>query len=233
MTNRAIHIACTRLLSQSNLETAREKGFRIQDRDLLKIHNQEAEELFSQIQLYPDSVFVFTSKHAVDAFAAMASQYPVEMRNRKIYSISGRTEAALIQKAWQPAASAADSMLLAELIAENEQVNHIVHLTSNIRLDDWKQWLVKRGIEVVSVEAYIKYPEPVVFDHHEALMLFSPSQADAYLCMNRLETTKPVFCIGKTTASHLRKVGHENIIVSETSSEESLLNSLYQYYQSI
>jgi uroporphyrinogen-III synthase len=91
--------------------------------------------------------------------------------------------------------------------------------------------LAAAGIQTDFCEVYEKALAPRPVAEAEALIFYSPSQVDAFLDMNKLDKKTPAFCIGATTAAHLKALGHEHIYIAPKPATEALLTTVFDYFK--
>jgi uroporphyrinogen-III synthase len=91
--------------------------------------------------------------------------------------------------------------------------------------------LAAAGIETEFCAVYEKALSSVKVRDADGIAVYSPSQVDAFLSANALDPTTPAFCIGTTTAGHLKALGHEQIQIAPQSSTESILQTVFEYFK--
>ncbi|MDP1725297.1 MAG: uroporphyrinogen-III synthase [Bacteroidota bacterium] len=228
MGNKLIHIACTRFLEKSHKSEAENKGIRIHDDSFVNITFPDQPLL---VQTLRDNTFplIFTSSYAVAAVARLVKKYAIKLINNNAFCISGKTKTAALENGFMIMADAPNALKLAnEIILSN--VKEVLHCTANIRRDELREQLQHAGITLNELEVYHKQIISKVVEDFNGVMFFSPSQADAFLQLNKLMPEVPAFCVGSTTANHLAELNHSNIIISKTASEQDLLTEVFNYY---
>ena len=95
------------------------------------------------------------------------------------------------------------------------------------------QTLGNAGIQIIACEVYQKKQLKKKVGQFDGVLFFSPSQFDAFIAANELKPDIPAFCIGRTTATHVAKFNHKNIIVSKQASEEAILKSVYNFFKKL
>lgn len=228
MGNQLIHIACTRFLEKSNKNEAERKGICIHDYSFVNVSFPDNPML---VQTLRDNNFplVFTSSYAVEAVATLIKKYAINLINKQVFCVNGRTKTKALENGFLILAEAPNASKLADEIIANH-VKGVLHCTANIRRYELAESLEKAGIVINILEVYQKQIISKVVKEFNAVMFFSPSQADAFLLLNKLMPELPAFCIGSTTAHHLAKRNHKNIIISKTASEQDLLSEVFNYY---
>jgi uroporphyrinogen-III synthase len=224
-----ISVASTRILSAENRFKVLSHGFAIQDYDLLAIHYITNINIVKRISLnsYP---LIFTSANGLIAYREIIKVHEITPLNNDVFVIEGRTSELASQLGLKILATAKDSDALAKEILKHKFKNYL-HMSSNIRLDSWKDKLAEENVNVETIEIYFKEKMKFTYPKFQTVLFFSPSQIDAFLDNNSLLKDIPAFCIGESTAKHLKKLGHKNIIVSEQSNEDRLINTMIQYFK--
>lgn len=228
MGKKQIHIACTRFLEKSNKNEAEHKGIHIHDYSFVNISFPEPTRLTEALRA-SNLPLVFTSRYAVEALAMLAKKQEIHLKNKQVFCISGRTKISAVENGFLILAEAPNASKLADEIISTH-VKAVLHCTANIRRDELAERLQQAGIEIKILEVYQKQIISKVVKEFNAVMFFSPSQADAFLVLNKLMPEVPAFCVGSTTASHLAKRNHKNIIISKTANEQDLLTEVFNYY---
>ncbi len=228
MGTQLIHIACTRFLEKSHKNEAENKGIRIHDDSFVNITFPDHPLLVQTIR--DNSLpLIFTSSYAVEAVAKLVKKHALKLKNNHAFCISGRTKTAALENGFMIMAEAPNALKLAhEIILSNTKA--LLHCTANIRRDEMAEQIQHSGIALNILEVYHKQIISKVVKDFHAVMFFSPSQADAFLRLNKLLPEVPAFCIGSTTANHLAQLNHTNIIISKTASEQDLLTEVFNYY---
>lgn len=224
---RSCVVASTRKLNPDLKQKALHAGIAFIDRNLLQYTYEDSPDLVVTIGT-SRAIPVFTSIHAVHAVKHLINRYAIRIKQNSCYCISGATEQQAKTAGFEILASAPDSHKLADIILQ-DQPTSLIHYTSNIRIDDWKTAIHQQGMEVKSVEVYHKSGHPVSFGPIDGAAFFSPSQIELFLKSNQLQSGKPAFCIGPTTAAALGQ--HQPVLVATEHSEKAMIELIIQYYQ--
>jgi uroporphyrinogen-III synthase len=224
MQRNKIHIVCTRKLSPEIVSQAGLNGIDIQGIDFLKIQPKSPDQFECKL-LKNSSPLVFTSKYAVQAVCDFTKQ----LSHLPVWAIKGSTSAQLESAGLRVEGVAKDAYHLAQLIIQSG-VQSVLHCTTHNRRVELKNALELSGVNYKYLEVYNKMANPKKIENYEGLVFFSPSQVDSFLALNELYAEIPVFCIGKTTANHLKALHYKNVIVAEESSEQNLLQTLLNFY---
>jgi uroporphyrinogen-III synthase len=225
-----LHILSLRKLSASSLAMFDTNLFTISNRDFIQINYLSTFDLSDRIEK-TFSPLVFTSYHAVKATSALINQSTRKCSSYSCYAIEGKTTQLIKSLGFSLIASSAYSQqLVSHILQHNEK--DVLHCTSEMRRDEIEIGLGHSNTSYIPLPVYTKELTPIkITQIVDGIICFSPSQMDSYLLKNKLNTTTPVFCIGHTTASHLRNLGHSTIIIAPETSEDSLVNTVVNYYQ--
>jgi uroporphyrinogen-III synthase len=225
MHNKTIHIVCTRKLSAELISRAASNGIIIRDIELLDIQPIPVVK-FQSALLQSQSPLVFTSAHAVQAVAPLMGK----ISNQTAFSIEGNTSEMVKANGFKLFGIAANATQLAHVIAA-KNVNSVLHCTTTHRRNELENGLANYGIAYSTLHVYEKKLTPQKIDSFDGVMFFSPSQVDAFLIANQLETHTPAFSVGSTTANHLKEQGHQHIVIAEQASAEQLLETVLKFYK--
>ncbi|MDD4032743.1 MAG: uroporphyrinogen-III synthase [Bacteroidales bacterium] len=222
-------ILSTRFINAADKSQAGERGVQIWDFELLKIVYTEDKTVAETIETARIPV-VFTSRHAVKAISGLIGEDRLRKQQKKCFCIHGATREQALQSGFEVIGEAPDGSGLASEIIRSG-CKEVLFLSSDLRRDELTDQLQQAGVRVKEQKVYFKSPMPVKIEiPYEGVMFFSPSQVDIFLQCNPLHVNMPAFCIGKTTADHLQKKGHKNILIAEKSSTAFVLKKVFEYY---
>lgn len=222
MVDKEIHIASTRVLRPESKSLS--SCFMFHDFDFLNFrfeNNFLSPRIKNDLAQHPA---VFTSAQALKAWAASA-----QPAGYSCYCISGKTQAKAEELGFKILGAANDGASLAQVIIA-QKPKKVIHFCGNIIRNELKQALTLANIQVEEVVIYHKSPSPQKIEKFNGVLFFSPSQVDAFLQANELPAKTPAFCIGATTAAHVKKLGHANLIVSNKPEELALMQLVVQYF---
>ncbi len=225
------HIACTRVIDTHLKQEAFNRGFIVEDKDVLHIELLDSVELVDVLK-NNTSPLIFTSQYGVMAVVELIKKHQLSLVQQEAYCISGKTAKRATEAGFTILETAPNSELLAAKIAALKPNSALLHLGANLALTNWKTFLDTHHIQVQTMEVYHKTIQAQTFEKADAVLFFSPSQIDGYLKSNALSPTTPAFCIGETTAKHLLQTQHKNTHVATEPSEQALFNHVYQYFNS-
>lgn len=226
------YIGCTRKLEPSLIDEAKSKRIAIHDRDLIQVELISSPVVAQRLR-ENTAPLVFTSRHAVTAVGKLINQYHISLQTKKAFAIEGKTSQLALEAGFELLATAPDSGMLAQRIVSFQNLPQLLHLSTNIRLHEWKKILVENRFVINTLEVYHKTINPGIIRADDGVLLFSPSQAVAFFNESDLPKYAPAFCIGATTADKVAELLHTNIQVSEQPSEKEILHTVYRYYNLI
>ncbi len=172
-----------------------------------------------------DSV-AFTSANALKYFLSDEQTY-VFLKQKTIFSISGKTKQTLAAQGFQTAATADNSQQLAELITQFT-VKSLLHPCSKIKLNDLENGLSKSAINYIPLPVYETHfiEAKIDAEGYDALLFFSPSGVESFLKQNVIPAKAICCCIGETTAAYLQAQQLNNPIIYPQSPSAAAMLSL-------
>ncbi|MBX9733016.1 MAG: uroporphyrinogen-III synthase [Chitinophagaceae bacterium] len=155
----------------------------------------------------------FTSVNAVTYFLA-DEQVLLLLAHKTIFSISGKTTKALLDKGFKAITTADNALQLAAKIKQSAAVS-VLHPCSSIRLNDLEKELDNSGIHYIPVPVYTTNFIDIKIDakEYDALLFFSPSGVESFLNQNEIAPNAICCCIGETTARFLQTQQCNNHII--------------------
>lgn len=222
-------VASTRKLSPAHKQQAQDAGIHMLDRNLLSYTYADAPETAVTIGTI-SATAVFTSVHAIMAVQQLMAKFALQLKNKTCFCIHGHTAKKAAEAGFEVLGTAPDSNSLLEKILLFNSIS-LVHYSSNIRLDGWKETLAAHQIPVQTVEVYHKIKQPYAFGPIHGVAFFSPSQVAAFCELNTLNNGIPAFCIGATTAGAVQKLNHQPILIAGEHSEAAVMEIILHYYQ--
>lgn len=222
-------VACTRKLSPAHKQLALDAGIHMLDRNLLSYTYADSPETAVSIGTI-HATAVFTSVHAVMAVQQLIEKFALQLKNKTCFCIQGHTATIATKAGFDVLDTAPDSASLLDKIVHHQPTS-LVHYSSNIRLDAWKEKLAAHQISIQTLEVYHKIKKPYAFGPINGAAFFSPSQVAAFCEMNSLTSGLPAFCIGATTAGALEKLNHHPVLVASEHSEAAVMEIILHYYQ--
>tara|TARA_B110000914_G_C15496544_1_gene463572 strand:+ start:933 stop:1610 length:678 start_codon:yes stop_codon:yes gene_type:complete len=219
-------IGSTKILSSSSKALIKGKLIDIDDRAFVSI------QLIKNIDFDKTTKIetpVFTSSNGVKGFMTLVKEKKIAITKIACYAIEGKTSKTAKEYGIQIKKTAYSATNLAKEIKKNKETS-VIHFTSKFRRKELYEALKKEKIAIEPVLVYNKTNTPSEIQDIDAMLFFSPSQIDSFFSKNNLNINKPVFCIGPSTAKHIKEKGYKNIIIAKVPSEKELIAILIEYY---
>ncbi|MFN4082419.1 MAG: uroporphyrinogen-III synthase [Bacteroidia bacterium] len=224
MLQNRLKIICTRKLNQDLIELAKSSCIDLCCVEFLEVKPKDLNAF--RTELYNNqNPLVFTSVHAVNAVKPLFN----ELKQIDVFAIEGNTSYSSKQSGFNVLATAKNGTALANKIIES-RIKTVLHCTTKTRRDELNLLLTAANITYKAIEVYDKNLITTLVESFDGVMFFSPSQVDAFLFQNKIEKKHPIFCIGETTAQHVKNLGYQNIHVSKQSTASELLNTVLNHY---
>ncbi|MEJ8816729.1 uroporphyrinogen-III synthase [Lacibacter sp. H407] len=232
MQQNKINILSTRPLNKSLVHEAKAVGISIDELSFIDTEpiqdiatQQEIEQAYLQ-----SSTVVFTSMNAVDAVLAWQDgQQP----DWVIYCMGNTTKLLLKENFGEHsvAGTAGYAAELAELIAEESDIDEVVFFCGEQRRDELPAILRSKGIEVHEIFVYetIHTPHKVSKDYH-AILFYSPSAVSSFFSNNKVPAQTILFAIGNTTAKTIQQYCNNTIIIGKEPGKEELVRQAMEYF---
>ncbi|HJV20560.1 MAG TPA: uroporphyrinogen-III synthase [Sediminibacterium sp.] len=179
-----------------------------------------------------NATVVLTSQKAVEWMAAHVTVRP----NWKIACMEGATFQRLQELGWdsQVNYTAGNGLLLAKEIAKDPEVKEVFFLGSKLRLGNLPNTLRETGVVVHELVAYNTLPvQQELNKSYDGIVFLSPSAVDSFFEQYETDNTTVFFAIGATTANAVKKYTGNKVVVAENVLQETLFQTIYNYYQSI
>ena len=232
MQQNKINILSTRPLNKSLVQEAKAVGISIDELSFIDTEpiqdiatQQEIEQAYLQ-----SSTVVFTSMNAVDAVLAWQDgQQP----DWVIYCMGNTTKLLLKENFGEHsvAGTASSAAELAELIAEESDIDEVIFFCGEQRRDELPAILRNKGIEVHEIIVYetIHTPHKVSKDYH-AILFYSPSAVSSFFSNNKVPAQTILFAIGNTTAKTIQQYCNNTIIIGKEPGKEELVRQAMEYF---
>jgi len=169
--------------------------------------------------------WIFTSKNAVKATAPFIKKFD---EPEYIFAVGSKTSKALQQIGLEPLIPETfDAGHLAEVILKHP-VKEAVHFRGNLGRKELADTLNSASVRLREIEVYITHriTRSVQAGSYDAIVFMSPSAVEAFLQKNTLPEHTPVYCIGPTTASTLKKKTGSDARIPQKSTVEALLKTI-------
>ena len=232
MQQNKINILSTRPLNKSLVHEAKAMGILIDELSFIDTEpiqdiatQQEIEQAYLQ-----SSTVVFTSMNAVDAVLAWQDgQQP----DWVIYCMGNTTKLLLKENFGEHsvAGTASSAAELAELIAEESDIDEVIFFCGEQRRDELPAILRNKGIEVHEIIVYetIHTPHKVSKDYH-AILFYSPSAVSSFFSNNKVPAQTILFAIGNTTAKTIQQYCNNTIIIGKEPGKEELVRQAMEFF---
>ena len=232
-------VISTKKLSPSLIDEAMQQDIEMEEVEMITVQPILNQEKRNEIQHWISinkEYAVFTSQNAVTALNSYLNQYNNNhIGNWKIFSLSGKTRKAIEQSSISGTiiATAENGITLAEKIIER-QVDEVLFFCGNKRRDELPGMLRSRHITVHEVTMYETVETPIKINGGiNGIMFFSPSAVQSFFSINQLQEGTVCFAIGNTTADSIKTFTDQQIIISTSPSQESMVEAVIQYFQNI
>lgn len=158
------------------------------------------------------ALVIFTSNNAVKSVARLMHAPP---KDWTIYCI-GNTTYALARDYFGEEAirqTAPTASKLAEKIIPLIHEGEVIFFCGNLRRNELPDALLQKGIQVKEIAVYQTSLTPVpVAKEYDAILFFSPSAAESFFTINRVQAGTTLFVMGNTTAESIKKFSNNTII---------------------
>lgn len=231
-------ILSTKKLMPTLTQHLAKQGIACKEEELIRIEpvlNGEILETVLPLTYEPGTAVVFTSRNAVEIVAAVLhanEDLDAAPAHWQIFSLAGTTRDAVIELFDNsPTGEVYTGALLAETIIASGDTHRVVFFCSNQRRDELPDMLQEHGIEVHEVITYETIETPVtVQDAIDGVLFFSPSAVSSFFSVNRLPESTVCFAIGNTTAKAITSFTNNQVIISQTPDQQSMLNQVKEYF---
>jgi uroporphyrinogen-III synthase len=240
MQKNRIPILSTKKLSPFIINQAKEKGIYIKEKEFISIKPIHTKETYDQVMALVlnknISTIVFTSSKAVAVIKNYLHQADTwYVPNWNIFCLSEKTKDSLNPNipVKRIIATAENASSLAQKIIEHG-IKEIIFFCSIKRRDELPKILKDKDVNVREIPVYetIKTPVALTKDY-DGILFFSPSAVTSFFSINQLNKKIICFAIGKTTADTIKQYTDNKIIVSESPSQEMMLETVNFYFQNI
>jgi uroporphyrinogen-III synthase len=224
------HILVTRPLTEEQVSYAQVLGLEPLVVPALKVEFLlSSDKILKKIDRHPDTIWVFTSKNAVEALNRI-QESEVRMRDiPEVYAVGEKTGEALSKlgiEAKIPQQQDASGLVV--LIENHYKTDKpaVIHWCGNRTRPELKKGLKEAGFEFISLEVYetqlkeIKLPDEPI----EAILFYSPSAVEAFRLSDGFKRELPeLFAIGNTTGEALSLESGKHVYIPEEPATETLL----------
>lgn len=227
-----IEILSTRELDPALTERAGMKGIRIDISPFIRTEAIDSMEVRQEIAVAEtmNVTVIFSSANAVEAVASIATE---GLPDWDIFCVGSKT--ADLAESYFPASrmigkedSAAE---LAKKITEESQSDEVFFFCGNQRRDELPDMLRDAGTEVIEIIVYrtVAIPHKLGKSYH-GVMFYSPSGVKSFFSSNTLPPDIPLFAIGNTTATAIRNICSNPVLIPGHPTREGLVDEVIDYY---
>ncbi|MEO6330006.1 MAG: uroporphyrinogen-III synthase [Ginsengibacter sp.] len=225
-----IEILSTRPLSNQIIEEAAINNIIIDEVSFIETKPIENSNLSHKIEYYlqQNITAIFTSMNAVEAVATHLKQLP----EWRIYCI-GNTTKKLAENYFGKdsiAGTAASAAELAEVMIK-DKITHTIFFCGDQRRDELPEKLDQHDVNIDEVVVYNTNETPVAISKkYDAILFFSPSAADSFFSINRVDEETQLFAIGSTTAKAIQQYNKKNVVIAGSPDKENLVRQVIEYF---
>ncbi len=223
-------IICTKKINSKTKNKAALYNLEIIDLDFLSIESTVNNEIATKLRDNKNPL-IFTSANAVNAVVKNICTFEINLIQKDCYAIDGKTAQKALEAQFNLIGLAPSGKALANKIIK-KRVLSLLHCTTQMRRKELYQITVSNNIIVNALEVYQKKIIAHKIERgYEGLMIFSPSQLDAFLLNNTIAIDLPIFCIGPTTSNYAKQLGYLNVQHPKEASINSTVEQVINFYQ--
>lgn len=178
------------------------------------------------------SAVIFTSRNAVETVINYLNGHQPEW---KIFCIGNATTEMIARTFTNSsiAGTATNAFALAEIIVNN-QVQSAVFFCGDQRRGELPARLNEEGISLNEIVVYKTVLTPKkVEKKYDAILFFSPSGVKSFFFRNTVPDDCALFAIGGTTADCIRQHSSNQLMISNVSGKEALIEKAINYFTQI
>lgn len=147
-----------------------------------------------------------------------------------VFCVGSKTASLFKEKAYNVVEIAKNASILAKKIVKNHKNESFLFYCGNKRRVELPNILLENQIDFSEQICYNTDLIPKKFENNfDGILFFSPSAVQSFVIENNL-LELPVFCIGKTTATEVKK-HTQNVIVSEETTVENVISKAINYFR--
>ncbi|GLB53139.1 uroporphyrinogen III methyltransferase [Neptunitalea chrysea] len=217
-----IRILSAKKLTSSQQELLLNKGFALVHTDFIKI-------AFIDVVEPPKyDHIIITSKNGV---LSLEHNHLIQtLSNANFYCVGSKTASLLASKNLNVIKSFPNSKELGSYIIEHLPEERFSYFCGNIRRKEMPRMLKKNNIPLEEIVAYKTFFAPQdIPGKFDAVLFFSPSQAESFFFSNKLQNAM-AFCIGKTTEDTVRPYTN-NIITATQPTIENVIVQVVKHFK--
>lgn len=183
---------------------------------------------------HPRADWVFTSQNGVKALEQLMKSGLQVRPETQIFAVGTHTRKALQElglDAQVPVTQ--DGKHLGKLIIREGKSKSIIYFHGNLSRQEISHQLRQKDIEVIELEVYKTYINPVSFPDEppiSGILFYSPSAVKGFAEGQEFQNDlPPAFAIGPTTAASLKEAGATQVVVANKPDTELLLRTTADY----
>lgn len=229
-----INILSTRPLPASVLDEAAENNIGIDIIPFIHTDQVKSEQLKREISslFEKEIVAVFTSMNAVEAVIELAGNHNP---NWKIFCIGDAT-GTLVRKHFGNDAIAGDAQSAANLADAiiKAGIKEVIFFCGEQRRPELPEKLAANDISLKEIIVYRTTATPrQVEKNYNGILFFSPSAAESFFSVNKINGYAVLFAIGNTTGNTIRKFVSNAVITCDAPGKEELARHAIAYFKRI
>lgn len=153
-----------------------------------------------------------------------------ELKQINFYCVGNKTAQTITDHKLNLITSSTSSEKLAQNIVKNYSTSNFTFICGEMRRNELESILKNRKIQLNEFNVYSTTlsPSEIKLFPTDGILFYSPSGVQSYTLKNEI-TTETLFCIGNTTATEAKKYSN-NIIIAETQTVESVIESVKKHY---
>lgn len=180
--------------------------------------------------LLQEATVVFTSRKAIEAVASELEDQEPEWN---IYCVGDKTKELATEYFGEEKiyGSADNAEELAELIIEKDITDEVIFFCGDQRRDELPGTLRNNNIEVNEIVVYqtVIVPQKIT-TQYDGILFYSPSGAEGFFSVNKIDKKIILFAIGNTTSNAIRKYSDNKIIISKQPDKEQMIREVVNYF---
>lgn len=167
--------------------------------------------------------------------AKWITKYAINIPNWKIACMTGKTQDVFVTTEWKKLIVLTDQK--SELLAENvEKVfsksQKVYFITGDRHLNIIPVYLSKKGFDIETIITYhTKEVEQNMEVNYDGIIFLSPSAVKSFFRQHKISIEIPLFAIGETTATALKKIVFNPIITSSKPTQKILFHTIQQFFK--
>lgn len=167
--------------------------------------------------------------------ARWITKYAAYVPKWRIACMTGKTQNILVTNKWENLIVLTDQK--SELLAENvEKVfsksQKVYFITGDRHLNIIPLYLSKKGFDIETIITYhTKEVEQNMEVNYDGIIFLSPSAVKSFFRQHKISIEIPLFAIGETTATALKKIVFNPIITSSKPTQKILFHTIQQFFK--